>query len=148
MSFTQDHIQFGTSDPIIIAPYELLNLGDTPMVRVTDPLLYIYIRDILLARQLGVEKPRAAQGQRTCTDTPPDLGPLPQRPTKEAVSQQLMDKMLLAFSKKDLGGAHSVLLELLDYLAKKNEGLRHMLTMYDKLRQREEGNDTEEQSPT
>lgn len=47
-----EYIHFGSSAPILLAPYETVPIGGST-IQVMDPDLYIRVRDILLARQLS-----------------------------------------------------------------------------------------------
>lgn len=62
MQNRQDYIQFGSSVPIMLTPHEPGPMGGTPTTRVMDPDLYIKVRDILLARQLGMVPRGEAEG--------------------------------------------------------------------------------------
>lgn len=53
MQNQQGYIQFGSSAPIVLAPYETVPIGGSATIQVMDPELYIRVRDILLARQLS-----------------------------------------------------------------------------------------------
>lgn len=144
----QDYIPFGCSNPIIVAPREVVLTGGVPVLRVWDPDFYIQVRDILLARQMGAN-PILAPGQWQIAPSPlhpigapPEEGedlvdPLLPSPTSEAhIEKELreyVDRMLGALSTQNLLEGSRILSEALAFVGGNNPRLRQLVGIYGRL---------------
>ncbi len=135
----QDYIQFGSSAPIVLAPYETFPSAGTLTIQVRDPGLYIKVRDTLLARQLGMVPRSEAEGPVGWASDPEELAPLEeaQNPSVARVENaelgEYVDQMLRALPGNDLIDASRILVEVIACLGSDRQELRAIVGIFAKI---------------
>ena len=142
MQNQQDYIQPGSTLPIVLAPYEVVPISGVPIIRVENPDLYIKVRDILLARQLGTVPRGEAEGPVGWASAPESPGePAPpeeaQNPSVARVEStelgEYVDQMLRALPSNDLIDASRILIEVIACLGGDRQELRAIVGIFAKV---------------
>ncbi len=143
MQNQQDYIQPGSTLPIVLAPYEVVPISGVPIIRVEDADLYIKVRDILLARQLGMAPKAAVEGR---VDWVPPSPASPGEPAGQEEAQnpsvahveaselgEYLDQMLHALPGNDLIDASRILIEVIACLGGDRQELRAIAGIFAKI---------------
>jgi hypothetical protein len=143
MQNQQDYIQPGSTLPIVLAPYEVVPISGVPIIRVENADLYIKVRDILLARQLGMvprgkeEGPVGWAGSSPESLAEPGTPEEAQDPTVAHVEApglgEYVDQMLGALSGNDLIDASRILIEVIACLGGDRQELRAIVGIFAKI---------------
>lgn len=139
MQNEQDYIQPGSTLPIVLAPYEVVPISGVPIIRVENADLYIKVRDILLARQLGMVPRGEAEGPVGWASDPelPGEPTLPEEAQNPSVArtgcaelEECVDQMLRALPRNDLIDASRILIEVIAYLGGDRPELRAIVGIF------------------
>jgi hypothetical protein len=136
MKNRQDCIPFGSSAPIVLAPYETVPIGGAPTIQVMDPDLYIRVRDILLARQLSGSPDIGSNRSLVWPEliSGPAAEILAQQESQEASGEvkevetseleRCVDQMLGALATNDLIQASATLIKVIGYIGGERQELK------------------------
>jgi hypothetical protein len=145
MKTQQDYIHFGSSAPIVLAPYETVPVGGSPKIQVTDPDLYIRVRDILLARQLsgsqdiGGNRPPVwpgptPEGEDEGVDCDEEHGlSFVAEGIENPELQDYVDEMLAALQANDIVQASATLIRVIACLGGERTELRAIVGIFAKI---------------